>query len=148
MGAYRGRGGDVILIRNHENRSRAGEVSVAVPAGRRYDPDPNVRGGNTKLVVGRDRRVREQYAVLGGTHTNCARRRHVLPQPPGGTARHGPDAADAAGGRPRPHVRDLGLVRRLTARRRASALQDGGAPAVTRNGLRATSASSTSSRHS
>jgi uncharacterized protein len=31
-----------------------------------------VRGGNTKLVVGRDRRVREQYAVLGGTHTNCA----------------------------------------------------------------------------
>jgi uncharacterized protein len=72
MAAYGGRGGDVILIRNHENRSRAGEVTVPVPAGKRYDPDPNVRGGNTKLVVGRDRRVREQYAVLGGTHTNCA----------------------------------------------------------------------------
>jgi len=72
MAAYKGRGGDVILIRNHENRSRDGEVTVAVPNGKRYDPDPNVRGGNTKLVVGRDRRVKEQYAVLGGTHTNCA----------------------------------------------------------------------------
>jgi uncharacterized protein len=43
-----------------------------VPSGKRYDPDPNVRGGNTKLVVGRDRSVKESYAVLGGTHTNCA----------------------------------------------------------------------------
>ena len=33
----------------------------------------NVRGGNTKLVVDRSsRRVIEQFAVLGGTHTNCA----------------------------------------------------------------------------
>jgi secreted PhoX family phosphatase len=72
MAAYRGRGGDVVLIRNHENRSRDGEVTVPVPAGKRYDPDTNVRGGNTKLVVGRDRSVREQYGVLGGTHTNCA----------------------------------------------------------------------------
>jgi secreted PhoX family phosphatase len=72
MAAYRGRGGDVVLIRNHENRSRDGEVSVVVPAGKRYDPDPNVRGGNTKLVVGRDRRVKQSFAVLGGTHTNCA----------------------------------------------------------------------------
>ena len=72
MAAYTGRGGDVVLIRNHENRSRAGEVTVPVPNSKRYDPDPNVRGGNTKLVVGRDRRVDEQYAVLGGTHTNCA----------------------------------------------------------------------------
>jgi uncharacterized protein len=72
MAAYPGRGGTTILIRNHENRSRAGEVAVAVPAGKRYDPDPNVRGGNTKLVVGRDRTLREVYAVLGGTHTNCA----------------------------------------------------------------------------
>jgi uncharacterized protein len=70
--AYQGRGGDVILIRNHENRSRPGEVTVSVPAGKRYDPDVNVRGGNTKLVVSRDRQLREQYAVIGGTHTNCA----------------------------------------------------------------------------
>jgi uncharacterized protein len=72
MAAYPGRGGSTILIRNHENRSRPGEVTVPVPAGKRYDPDPNVRGGNTKLVVGRDRTLREVYAVLGGTHTNCA----------------------------------------------------------------------------
>ncbi|MGI8781156.1 MAG: alkaline phosphatase PhoX [Solirubrobacteraceae bacterium] len=72
MAAYPGHGESTILIRNHENRSRAGEVGVMVPAGKRYDPDPNVRGGNTKLVVGRDRQVTESYAVLGGTHTNCA----------------------------------------------------------------------------
>jgi secreted PhoX family phosphatase len=72
MAAYPGRGDTTVLIRNHENRSRAGEVTVPVPNGKRYDPDPNVRGGNTKLVVGRDRQLREVYAVLGGTHTNCA----------------------------------------------------------------------------
>ena len=44
-----------------------------VPTGKRYDHDPNVRGGNTKLVVDRSsRRVIESFAVLGGTHTNCA----------------------------------------------------------------------------
>ena len=72
MAAYPGRGGSTILIRNHENRSRPGEVGVQVPSGKRYDPDVNVRGGNTKLVVSRDRQVTESYAVLGGTHTNCA----------------------------------------------------------------------------
>jgi uncharacterized protein len=73
MGAYPGPQGTVILIRNHENRSRANEITVTVPNGKRYDPDPNVRGGNTKLVVDRSsRRVIESFAVLGGTHTNCA----------------------------------------------------------------------------
>jgi secreted PhoX family phosphatase len=72
MAAYRGRGGDTILIRNHENRSRAGEIEVKVPQSMRYDPDPNVRGGNTKLVVSKRREVKESFAVLGGTHTNCA----------------------------------------------------------------------------
>ena len=72
MAAYPGRGGTTILIRNHENRSRDGEITVDVPAGKRYDPDVNVRGGNTKLVVGRNRQLIEQFAVLGGTHTNCA----------------------------------------------------------------------------
>jgi uncharacterized protein len=72
MAAYRGPNGSTILIRNHENRSRPGEIEVKVPAGKRYDQDPNVRGGNTKLVVSRDRRVTESFAVLGGTHTNCA----------------------------------------------------------------------------
>jgi secreted PhoX family phosphatase len=72
MAAYRGEHGSTVLVRNHENRSRDGEVGVAVPGGKRYDPDANVRGGNTKLVVGRDRKLRESLAVLGGTHTNCA----------------------------------------------------------------------------
>jgi len=72
MAAYPGRGGSTILIRNHENRSRPFEIPVIVPASDRYDPDTNVRGGNTKLVVSRDRRVTESFAVLGGTHTNCA----------------------------------------------------------------------------
>jgi uncharacterized protein len=70
--AYRGRGGTTILIRNHENRSRPNEIECVVPQSMRYDQDPNVRGGNTKLVVSRDRQVTEQFAVLGGTHTNCA----------------------------------------------------------------------------
>jgi secreted PhoX family phosphatase len=72
MAAYRGRGNRVVLVRNHENRSRPGEIPVDVQAGKRYDQDANVRGGNTKLVVGAGRRVQESYAVLGGTHTNCA----------------------------------------------------------------------------
>ena len=72
MGSFPGRGGSTILIRNHEHRSRAGEITVSVPTGKRYDPDASVRGGNTKLVVGRDRRVDQVFAVLGGTHTNCA----------------------------------------------------------------------------
>ena len=72
MAAYPGQGNRTILIRNHENRSRPGEIGVEVRPGKRYDPNPEVRGGNTKLVVGADRRVQESYAVLGGTHTNCA----------------------------------------------------------------------------
>jgi secreted PhoX family phosphatase len=72
-GAFRGPRGTVVLIRNHENRSRPDEITVKVPSGKRYDPDVNVRGGNTKLVVDpRSRRVLESFAVLGGTHTNCA----------------------------------------------------------------------------
>src|SRR5918997_1785665 len=72
-GCYPGPRGTVILVRNHENRSRDLEIPVVVPNGLRYDPDPNVRGGNTKLVVDRSsRRVIESFAVLAGTHTNCA----------------------------------------------------------------------------
>jgi uncharacterized protein len=72
-GAFPGRRGTTILIRNHENRSRPDEIAVDVPNGKRYDPDPDVRGGNTKLVVdNRTRRVIESFGVLGGTHTNCA----------------------------------------------------------------------------
>jgi uncharacterized protein len=71
-GCFDGPHGTVILIRNHENRSRDAEIPVVVPTGKRYDNDPNTRGGNTKLVVDRRRRVDKSFAVLGGTHTNCA----------------------------------------------------------------------------
>ena len=72
-GCYEGRRGTVVLIRNHENRSRDLEIPVVVPEGMRYDNDPNVRGGNTKLVVDKSsRRVVESFALLAGTHTNCA----------------------------------------------------------------------------
>jgi len=71
-GAFPGPRGTTILIRNHENRSRPNEIPVVVPPSDRYDPDPNVRGGNTKLVVDRQRNVIQSFAVLGGTHTNCA----------------------------------------------------------------------------
>jgi secreted PhoX family phosphatase len=72
MAAYDGPGNSTVLIRNHENRSRAGEIPVVVPRSKQYDRDPNTRGGNTKLVVSRQRELLESFAVLGGTHTNCA----------------------------------------------------------------------------
>ncbi len=72
MAAFPGRGKRTILIRNHENRSRAGEIPVVVPSAKLYDRDPETRGGNTKLVVNGDREVVRSFAVLGGTHTNCA----------------------------------------------------------------------------
>ncbi len=73
MGAYPGPGGTTILIRNHENRERPGEIKV-VTGPREYDPQ--MFGGNTKLVVQQDRDgvpfVVESFAILGGTSTNCA----------------------------------------------------------------------------
>ena len=88
MGAFRGRHRDTtILIRNHENRRRAGEITVVVPADKRYDPDPSYNGGDTKLVLRRQRtgahdplsgqplyqyEIVRDFAILGGTDTNCA----------------------------------------------------------------------------
>src|SRR5688572_4233630 len=84
MAAFRGRRSTTILIRNHENREQAGELKVTVPAALQYDT--LTAGGNTKLEVrripaGRDRlagvdlwryEVVRQFAILGGTSTNCA----------------------------------------------------------------------------
>jgi hypothetical protein len=81
MGAFPGQHNTTVLIRNHENRERLGEVPVVSP-----EPyDPTVRGGNTKLVVRRDRAgvtpdgqqayvytVEDEFTILGGTSTNCA----------------------------------------------------------------------------
>jgi secreted PhoX family phosphatase len=62
--------GGTILIRNHENREREGEIEVIVPD--EFDYDPVMAGGNTKVVVRPNGEVRESFAVLGGTSTNCA----------------------------------------------------------------------------
>lgn len=84
MAAFPGRHGTTILIRNHENREQAGELKVNVPD--RFQYNVAARGGNTKLEVCRRRagkdpatglrlysyEVVEDFAILGGTSTNCA----------------------------------------------------------------------------
>jgi uncharacterized protein len=87
VGANRsGKGDRVVLIRNHENRRRQGEIPVTVPPGLRYDEDPSYNGGCTKLVIERERvgrdpatgaatyayRLVDSFNILGGTDTNCA----------------------------------------------------------------------------
>src|ERR671910_3674257 len=59
MGAYPGPNGTTILIRNHENRERSGEIRVVTGPGLEYDP--TAFGGNTKLLV---RRRGTQYEVV------------------------------------------------------------------------------------
>ncbi|MDQ3985514.1 MAG: PhoX family protein [Actinomycetota bacterium] len=83
MGAYPGQAGSTILIRNHENRERPGEIKVVTGA---LEYDQQAFGGNTKLEVRRRRagvdpdtgeqlytyEVLRDFAILGGTSTNCA----------------------------------------------------------------------------
>jgi hypothetical protein len=83
-GAFPGEAGTTILIRNHENRERAGEIKVQTPAALQYDA--TMFGGNTKLEIRRDKagfdpvtgqqlytyEVVRDFAILGGTSTNCA----------------------------------------------------------------------------
>ena len=83
MAAYPGQGGTTILIRNHENRERAGEQKVVTGS---FEYDQTTLAGNTKLVVRRARAgtdattgqqlysydVAQDFAILGGTSTNCA----------------------------------------------------------------------------
>jgi secreted PhoX family phosphatase len=84
MAAFPGTAGTTILIRNHENRDRAGELKVMTPPALQYDPA--AFGGDTKLVVARSPagwdtwtgqrlytyEVVRDFAILGGTSTNCA----------------------------------------------------------------------------
>src|ERR671913_93755 len=84
MAAYRGRGGTTVLIRNHENRERSGELKVMTPSDLQYNTA--ALGGNTKLEVRRKHagkdpetdqplynyEVVRDFAILGGTSTNCA----------------------------------------------------------------------------
>jgi uncharacterized protein len=76
MGAFPSPNGRVAMIRNHENRERAGEQKVVT--GSAFEYDEAMLGGNTKLVAERDgatgaySRPVDSYAILGGTSTNCA----------------------------------------------------------------------------
>ncbi len=77
MAAFAAPGGATILMRNHENRrpffpGSENEIPVVVPERFQYDRSGVFIGGVTKLVVSRDRRVERDFAVLGGTTTNCA----------------------------------------------------------------------------
>lgn len=72
MAAFAGAGQTTVLIRNHENRGLPGEVPVIVPPELAYDNHPTALGGNTKLVLSQGQKVERQFAVLGGTDTNCA----------------------------------------------------------------------------
>jgi secreted PhoX family phosphatase len=83
MGAFPGQAGATVLIRNHENRERPGEIPVTVPPGFAYDE--TTIAGNTKLEVTRTKagtssdgqqlytyEVVRSFNILGGTTTNCA----------------------------------------------------------------------------
>jgi len=78
MAAFAGPRNTTILIRNHENRERAGEIPVVVPEPLRWDKQKLVsgaykyNGGNTKLVLNRRGDLLSSFAILGGTSTNCA----------------------------------------------------------------------------
>jgi len=83
-GGTGGTGKRTVLIRNHENRERPGEIKVVTGPGFEYDE--TTFGGCTKLVVerapaGRDPAtgqqlfaytVSDRFNILGGTSTNCA----------------------------------------------------------------------------
>lgn len=71
MGAFAGPNGTTLLVRNHENRERAGELPVLVPDDHRYDPNPRYTAGNTVVVV-RGHKALTTVHALGGTSTNCA----------------------------------------------------------------------------
>jgi len=77
MAAFTGPRGSTILMRNHENRNpffpgSQFEIPVVVSGDKRYDRNPIFNAGVTKLVVSEDLRVVRDFAVLGGTTTNCA----------------------------------------------------------------------------
>ncbi len=83
MAAFPGTDGGTILIRNHENRERAGEQKVITDPC--HDYDPLATGGVTKLEISRQRagkdsvtgqqlysyNVIRDFAILSGTSTNC-----------------------------------------------------------------------------
>jgi uncharacterized protein len=74
MAAFDKPGRSTVLLRNHENRSRAGviiEQETSLHHSVRYDPDPAYNGGVVRLVVQRGRLLMSEPVLAGTTH-NCA----------------------------------------------------------------------------
>ena len=67
MGAFSGRGGTTVLVRNHEN---SGSEEFPVIGENPYDPVAT--GGTTAIVVDKERKAVEQYVTSSGQSTNCA----------------------------------------------------------------------------
>lgn len=67
MGAYSGKGGTTVLVRNHENR---GGEEFPVIGENPYDPTRI--GGTTAIVVDKNRKAVEQYVTSSGQENNCA----------------------------------------------------------------------------
>ena len=71
MGAFSGKGGRVILVRNHE--LRAGESSLGGTTFDRWNGAGALGGGTTTIVYNpASGRVEQQYRSLAGTIRNCA----------------------------------------------------------------------------
>lgn len=70
MAAFPGRRDSVVLVRNHELRTRDLATKAPVPGRNPYAAD--APGGTTALVVDRDRRVAESFVTSSGTLNNCA----------------------------------------------------------------------------
>ncbi|MEU6123168.1 alkaline phosphatase PhoX [Streptomyces sp. NPDC047123] len=69
MAAFRGRGGGVHLVRNHENRV-TGRIGVPTVEGLTYDPAG--KGGCTALALDRRNDVVSERVAIAGTAVNCA----------------------------------------------------------------------------
>ncbi|KKI99240.1 alkaline phosphatase PhoX [Prochlorothrix hollandica] len=74
MGAFAGRSGQTILVRNHEIDLEEAHLGLAAgvvaAAGRKYST--GATGGTTTLVIDGDRRLIRDFVSLGGTARNCA----------------------------------------------------------------------------
>ncbi|MEU4391404.1 alkaline phosphatase PhoX [Kribbella sp. NPDC023855] len=66
MGAFRGSGGNVLLVRNHELNSPGAPFGPGTPY------DANAQGGTTTVEVTPFGEVRDAYTSLNGTMMNCS----------------------------------------------------------------------------
>lgn len=81
MACFQGRGGNYVLVRNHELsiiENEVGSITGCLTAnGRQYDPFQGDAaglggGGTSTVIVDRHGRVVEDYVSIGGTIRNCA----------------------------------------------------------------------------